>query len=431
MSLSFNAAYNNSLMTYTPKSSVSKHDAHKKSDLQKVYSSIVKLNKDAPWYLPTGKDTQEYAISLKENARQLHNTIAQLGGMEANGLFNQKSAYTSRPDMVSAAYIGPQVKGNVSPQFEIEVEQLASPQENLGLFLNNERVKLPSNTYSFDVAINDMNYEFQFAIGESETNKGIQERLVRLINNADIGLKANIVESESRYALKLTSEASGLPAGKEQLFAISDDKTSKASGAVAYLGLDYVSHQPTNARFLINGAEKSSNTNHLTVGQLFEIELNSITPEEQPVQVGLKTNVESLADNINNLISSYNNFLQTANQHSGSQTSSRKLIHEMKGIASHYSQEMFATGLNMKEDGSLMIDQDLLRQVAAESPDVSNTFRYLKDFSGKLLRKSNQVSLNPMEYVDKKVVAYKNPGRNFVSPYTVSAYSGMLYNGYY
>ena len=47
-----NTVYNNYLTTYTPKP-LTKFDSHKKSELRNVYNSIVKLNKDAPWYLPT------------------------------------------------------------------------------------------------------------------------------------------------------------------------------------------------------------------------------------------------------------------------------------------------------------------------------------------------------------------------------------------
>ena len=49
-----------------------------------------------------------------------------------------------------------------------------------------------------------------------------------------------------------------------------------------------------------------------------------------------------------------------------------------------------------------------------------------------LLRKSNQISINPMQYVDQTIVAYKNPnpGRNYANPYVSSAYSGMIFNGY-
>ena len=34
------------------------------------------------------------------------------------------------------------------------------------------------------------------------------------------------------------------------------------------------------------------------------------------------------------------------------------------------------------------------------------------------------------EAVDKKVVAYKNPGKTFSNPYTSSIYSGMMFNYY-
>ena len=71
-----NTVYNNYLTAYTPKA-LTRYDTHKRSELRSVYNSIVKLNKDAPWYLPTtSKDTQHYAVDLKENARDLHNTIA-------------------------------------------------------------------------------------------------------------------------------------------------------------------------------------------------------------------------------------------------------------------------------------------------------------------------------------------------------------------
>ena len=73
---------------------------------------------------------------------------------------------------------------------------------------------------------------------------------------------------------------------------------------------------------------------------------------------------------------------------------------------------------------------DQLRQTALQSQDLTETFGSLKNLSGMLLRKSDQVALNPMDYVRKTVVAYKNPGHNYVSPYTTSAYSGMMFNSY-
>ena len=77
------------------------------------------------------------------------------------------------------------------------------------------------------------------------------------------------------------------------------------------------------------------------------------------------------------------------------------------------------------EDGTLTINDEALR---ANSSD--ETMRAVKNFAGSLLRKTNQISINPMEYVDKTVVAYKNPGKSFASPYNTSQYSGMIFSGY-
>lgn len=425
-----NTVYNNYLTTYTPKA-LTRYDAHKKSELRSVYNSIVKLNKESPWYLPTtNKDTQHYAVDLKENARELRNTIAGLGGLEENGILNKKSAYSSNEEIATVTFIGSPSSEGISPEFQLEVTDLACTQENLGLFLTGDTIDLPIDTYSFDVAINDMNYEFQFSISEDETNRDVQNRLVRLINNADIGLKASIAESDSRSALRLVSEATGIPAGKTQIFQVSDNRTSKSSGTVAYFGLDYISREPSDAHFLINGEERTSSSNHLTVGKMFEVHLHGITPEDSFVQIGLKTDMESLTDNIIHLANGYNDFIKAASNYLDTQAKSRKLVNEFSNIASQYGNSLEAMGLNLSENGELNIDKALLHQAAMETDDINATFGYLKDFSASLLRKSNQISLNPMDYVEKTIVAYKNPGKTFVSPYTTSAYSGMLFNGY-
>ena len=81
-SMALNTIYNNYLTVHTPKA-LTKYDAHKRSELRSVCDSIVKINRDAPWYLPTtNQSTLQYVIDLKENAREMHHTIAQLGGLE-------------------------------------------------------------------------------------------------------------------------------------------------------------------------------------------------------------------------------------------------------------------------------------------------------------------------------------------------------------
>lgn len=425
-----NTVYNNYLAAYSPRQ-LTKYDTHKKSELRSVYNSIVKLNKDAPWYLPTtNKDTQHYAVSLKENARELHNVIAQLGGLEQDSMFRKKSAYSTDTEVAEAAYIGSDALTSTSPEFDLEVKELATPQENLGHFLPDLATTLSPATYSFDISINDMNYEFQFNINEGDTNRQIMDRLSRLINNADIGIQANVAESDSRYALRLTSDATGVPANKAYHFRVSDDHTSKASGVVGNMGLNYISHPAGNACFLINGEERSSSSNHFTVGKLFDVQIKAVSPEDKPVHIGLKTDTESITDNINQLIGSYNSFIRSAASYLETQSRSRQLVREFSSIASHYGTSLENMGMHLQDDGILSVNDEKLQQAAASAGNDLSSFSVLKDFSSSLLRKSDQVSLNPMDYVDKKIVAYKNPGHNFISPYTTSAYSGMMFNSY-
>ena len=77
--------------------------------------------------------------------------------------------------------------------------------------------------------------------------------------------------------------------------------------------------------------------------------------------------------------------------------------------------------------------QDIVDQAESVMDDddaLAGLFQPMKNFSASLLRKANQISLNPMNYVDKTIVAYKNPGHNFATPYVTSAYSGMMFNSY-
>lgn len=421
-------AYNNYLTTYAPKE-LTRYDTHKKSELRSVYNSIVKLNKESPWYLPTtSKDTQTYAMNLKENARSLHNTIAQLGGLEEDGLFRKKSAYTTDRNVATASFIGSVTDGSEAPEYQLEVDSLATPQENLGNFLPDIRVHLPEDTYSFDISINDMNYEFQFSIDSEETNREIQTRLARLINNADIGLKAQVMTDNNKTALRLISDSTGLKNGRNAVFTISDNQTSKRSGTVSYFGLDYTTKEATNAKYRMNGEEYSSTENQFEIGKLFQVKLHSTTTPENPVTIGLKTDIESLADNVSSLIGGYNDFLKAADAYKEQQSRSKRLLSEMRGIVSHYQAPLESLGIRMEADGQMSVDSSLLKQSAEESRDISQTFRILKDFSKSLLRKTDQISINPMEYVNRTVVAYKNPGKSFASPYTTSAYSGMMFN---
>lgn len=426
-----NNVYNHYLTAYAPKGS-SRYDSHKKSELRSIYNSIVKLNKEAPLYkLDASRESKNFAVGIKEDARELRNVIASLGGLDEEKILNKKAAYSSDEDMVSVAFIGEHPEQSEVPSYDIEVRSLASGQVNMGTFLPNTKTKLAPDTYSFDVSINDLNYEFQYNIREGETNKDVHKRLAKLITNADIGLRADVVDDgNGNTALRLRSVAEGTKDNTSTIFTISDDHTSKKNGSVAYFGLDYLARPASNAEFLLNGVQHTSTTNTFTVDKLYDVTLKGISPMEGiSANIGLKTDVESLTENISTLVKGYNTFIQDTASYKDDFSGSRKLLGQMNGITRLYRSEFDILGLNLKEDGTISIDKNELKH-AALSDYAKEDFSAIREFANSLVRKMDQISLNPMDYANKTIVAYKNPGKNFATPYITSAFSGMLFNSY-
>ncbi len=431
-SAALNTVYNHYLAAYMPKGTT-RYDTHKRSELRSIYNSIVKLNKESPLYLPeTSKESQNFAVNLKENARQLRNTIASLGGLDEDEMLNKKAAYSSNPDLVEATFTGNIPKDGEVPSYNIEVTSLASGQTNIGTFLpDSKAAALPGDTYSFDITINDLSYEFQYNIRDGETNREVQERLARLISNADIGLHADIAEDgNGNSALRLSSISTGVKNNETMLFHVSDENTSKTKGCVDYFGINSVAVAPSNAKFTINGEVKSASSNHFTIEKMFDIQLNGVSSsKEDTAEIGIKADVDSLTENIGNLIDGYNSFINSAAGYGSSYPKSRRLVGEMNRIASLYRMEFEKMGVSYNDTGALSLDKDTLRH-AALTNGSQESLDTIKDFANSVLRKTNQVALNPMQYVEKTIVAYKNPGHNFASPYITSAYSGMMFNSY-
>jgi len=442
--------YNQYSTAYMPRKSDTRYDSHRRSELRTICANMAKINRDNPLYLlKSDSDTQKYVVDLKENVRDLRNTIIDsLGGVD-NADFNGKIAYSTNDNVVSAKYIGnqslaEQLPGNSEgdgsvvsttgeiPSYEIEVLSLASPQVNLGKFLPMEERALKPGDYSFDVNVNDLGYEFQFTINENDTNHEIQERLSRLINNSKIGLNASVEEGEeSTSALRIESNRVGIDFGQSsRIFSISETSGDRTTGAVEYLGINYVAREASNAHFIVNGMEAQSSSNTFILQRDYEITLNGISKNEgQTTTIGVKPDTIALQENISNLIGGYNNFIRSMSRYQESQEPSRHIARELNQISDYYREQIRKLGISPNEDGTLSLDGNKLNEAIAHdsSPEAISS---LKSFSQSVLRKSDKIALDPINYVNKVIVEYKNPGQKLYSPYVSSAYAGLLFNNY-
>ncbi|MBE6015732.1 MAG: hypothetical protein E7241_10300 [Lachnospiraceae bacterium] len=412
----------------------SRYDAHKKSELKGIYNSIVKMNKDNPLYMfKKSQEATSMAVNIKESARELTNTLASIAKdrYSDNDLFDRRVAYSSDADILDVNYIGEDSDEDFNTSFKIEVQELAKPQVNTGKeMFPNDDVMLRPGDYSFDVGVNDINYEMQFSVNPGENNETVLNRIAKLFNKSSIGINATIESGEyGQIFMNLTSTATGEPSYGDKIFDIMANDTTGSEDVMEYFGLDNMTQQSSNSAFLLNGTERSSFSNEFTVNKNFEISLKDVS-EGSEITIGFKTAADSISDNISKMAEAYNHMLTTAEGTEGG-FSSTKLVNDMAHLSGTFKNEFEALGINVEEDGKLAVNEELLISNLNDDRGSSEVKEAITNFENSLSKLTKKVLLNPMEYTDKTLVAYKNPQvPHLNTPYTSSAYSGMMFNSY-
>ena len=102
-----------------------------------------------------------------------------------------------------------------------------------------------------------------------------------------------------------------------------------------------------------------------------------------------------------------------------------QLLNEVHGISRNRAEDLRGIGIDENEDGTLTLDRKRLASAVGPA-DAKKTFKILNRFKEDLSREANKTSVNPLNYVDKVTVEYKDPKNVFTAPYASSVYSGLL-----
>mgnify|MGYP000885812181 CR=1 FL=1 len=420
------------LKTYASKPP-SRFDSHKKSDLRKVYNSMVNLNKNSPLYkVDLSQDIQRFAIDLKEGAREFKNTVLDISSLKDEGrAFLRKTAYSSNESLVKAEYVGgDQLYIDEDKTFEISVKQLATPQISTGDFLPSNSLALTPGQYSFDIVVGDTSYEFQYRVNEKTTNLQLQNRLSLLINQSNIGVRAEVIrDSNGSSALELVSTKTGVSEFRPYTFKISGSNTSKLTGSIEYFGLNNVSTKPSNALFTSNGVETSSHSNSFILENSFAVTLEDISREDETATVGLLQSSDSILHNVQRLVDGFNDLYSIGKDRDNNTFFSNKFLKELNNITLRYKDSLQASGIILEVDGPLLVNEESLTY-SVNNGSFDGESNRLSDFQSSLIRQMEQISLDPLEYINKTLISYPNPVRSYSNPYLTSIYAGMIFNGY-
>lgn len=412
----------------------SKYDTHSKAQLKSTFGRLQKINSQTPSYKIDFSDAAlKYAIDLKENARELSQIADELSDESTDSITYKRSATSSSPQVINAEYIGDSCVQDYEP-LEVTVSQLACPQTNTGNFLQPNSKPFAAGEYSFDLQVQDLTYQFEFGVNATDTVTDTQQKIARLINQADIGLNAQLLtDGLGNSAISITSDATGIRGISPTIFHIQSQNSSDASDSntelVSTLGLDRVTQYPANAVYSVNGTTATSVSNEVTIDNNYVLTFFNTTGKA-PVTISMNTDTDAIADSIDELIGGYNNLISvTANDANEHFEGNEKLKKDFAGIAKSYNHLLNENGLSVTDNGTIAVDRDAIIS-AADNGTLGDIFSGLNAFKQAVQKKAEDISLNPMDYVNNKIIAYKNPLRPTNDPYNLSAYTGMIFDGY-
>ena len=412
----------------------SKYDTHSKAQLKSTFGRLQKINSQTPSYKIDFSDAAlKYAIDLKENARELSQIADELSDESTDSITYKRSATSSSPQVINAEYIGDSCVQDYEP-LEVTVSQLACPQTNTGNFLQPNSKPFAAGEYSFDLQVQDLTYQFEFGVNATDTVTDTQQKIARLINQADIGLNAQLLtDGLGNSAISITSDATGIRGISPTIFHIQSQNSSDASDSntelVSTLGLDRVTQYPANAVYSVNGTTATSVSNEVTIDNNYVLTFFDTTGKA-PVTISMNTDTDAIADSIGELIGGYNNLISvTANDANEHFEGNEKLKKDFAGIAKSYNHLLNENGLSVIDNGTIAVDRDAIIS-AADNGTLGDIFSGLNAFKQAVQKKAEDISLNPMDYVNNKIIAYKNPLRPTNDPYNLSAYTGMIFDGY-
>lgn len=421
------SVYNYLVPEFMPKQPAASNNTHKKSELRSLYTHIVNLNKKSPLYkIKLSDNSQMFAISLKESSIALNNCISELSSKEESP-FNKMKVISENPNKVAANIVSEDTS-NLPEPFTLELKKLAGPQINESNIVHKRSGSPKSGSYSFVVNVEENSYEFQFNIKPDSNNKEILNKLANFINKSNIGIHASVEEVDKDYIyLSMVSENTG-DIG-EELFSFEDTNApNMQKGLAEFYDFNYIAQKSSNARFSLSGQENEALTNHLILNHSLQLDFSE--PTLEPIEISYIPDADKILTHIEQFKDTYNDMINLAKEYPSEQGLSNKLIRDMKRSFLPFKNEMEACGLYFDKEHMLRIDESLARQ-AIEEGDMQELFSAEHGLTRNLAKKSSYVTVNPMDYVDKKLVVYPNYSKQGITyPYSATMYSGMLFNYY-
>lgn len=414
--------------SYLPKQTAIPY-AHKKGELKRIYENILKKSKNSAIYqVNFSKENQLFTFGIKDTAIALQSKIAEIteSGMED---FHKKKIVTDENNILTVSMAGKEID-RLPDTMTLSVESLASPQVNRGKDLFHPSRGLDKGIYDFSIKMKGKKYDLSFSHQEKRSNADTIKKLAEYLTKSLSDITVTVEEGDnSDYShITLKSDFTGDFGERSFTFEDSDDNRE---GIVDFFGLNHMEQAPQDARFTLNDTEKQTYSNTFLIGNTLQVSLKNAG--EQKVTMSVVPDSKPILDRLDSILATYNELIRYAKEKKDGNkenVNAVKLINEFKAIEKTYADELEQYGITAEKDGTLSRDKELSEKAAIDGK-IENMFLKKDGFIARLLDKSEDITINPMEYLDKTIVTYPDRSKvDYINPYITSMYSGLFFNSY-
>jgi flagellar hook-associated protein 2 len=308
------------------------------------------------------KESSTALTKLYNEVSGLAEKATKLTTSDMSSVFNDRTATSSDTSVLTATAFDAfsQDSGATEAAYDISVTQLAQTQENTGLELNGtDSTAVDLGTNTFNISINGQDHELSIEVVEEDTNEAILQKMEQAINDASIGVKAQVTDGTAggTKELVITSDSTGATGA----FAITD----VSGNAVMATGADSISTGAQDAAYAVDGTDYTSGSNTVNLDDgMVTVDLSGVgetTLKVGPDENEVENAISGLVSGVNSLIG----FLEN-----NSEYIKDDVLSSVNSIIADHKNELKSFGITLGEDGKLEIDPDELTSAVNENPST-------------------------------------------------------------
>lgn len=419
-------AYNN-IAVSLPVKKETKRTIKRRYESERVYDNVIDLNKCMPFYkISQTKESRDFSIGIKDAAFKLREKIKEMDNPDISG-FDSKTVEVSNDKILSAHLIDQDTSG-LPDNIEVRIKTLASAQVNKGKELLASSRGLPSGSYEFTVKSGNEIYKIIFYQENRKENYSVLKKMADLLNDTIPGINAVVENGTEKDYYRLSITAGAMDEDDAGCLVFEDSENNKIS-IVDYLGMNRMEKAQTLSEFELNGETRQTAGNSFKLDDKLYIKLKMQTDE--PIYINIVPDSGRILKSVKSVLKSFNMFINLTKKHieeNSTSFSAKKLIAEVKELEHAYTEELSSCGIAASEDGTLHLNSDIAA-IAARKGKIESFFCNDRGFMARLCEKAEEISANPVEYIDKIIVTYIDFKKvNYHYSYITSMYSGLFYN---